>query len=52
LGNLFGGILSGQMYGHFGPEGISRPEIMWGGFAGLALFSALAVLWYDRRIIK
>ena len=51
LGNLFGGILSGQMYGYFGPEGISKPEIMWAGFAGLGLFSALAVFWYDRRVL-
>ncbi len=52
LGNLFGGILSGQLYAHFGVKGIQRPDIMWAIFAGLALFSALAVYFYDRVIIK
>ena len=52
LGNLFGGILSGQLYARFGINGMQRPDIMWGIFAGLALFSALAVYAYDRVIIK
>lgn len=52
LGNLFGGILSGQLYAQFGKAGMQRPDIMWGIFAALALFSALAVFFYDRLIIK
>jgi POT family proton-dependent oligopeptide transporter len=51
LGNLFGGILSGQLYAHFGRD-MQRPDIMWIIFAALALFSALAVLAYDRLVIK
>jgi dipeptide/tripeptide permease len=52
LGNLFGGILSGQLYAHFGRDGIQRPDIMWAIFAGLALFSAIIVFLYDRLVIK
>ncbi len=52
LGNLFGGILSGQLYGKFGVDGIQRPEYMWAIFAVLSALSALAVLLYDRLIIK
>ncbi|MCB0542571.1 MAG: MFS transporter [Lewinellaceae bacterium] len=52
LGNLFGGILSGQLYAKFGVAGIKRPDLMWGIFTALALFSALAVFFYDRLIIR
>lgn len=52
LGNLFGGILSGQLYAKFGLKGLQRPDIMWAIFAGLALFSALVVYFYDRVVIK
>jgi len=52
LGNLFGGILSGQLYARFGVKGLQRPDIMWIIFTLLALFSALAVYLYDRLIIK
>ncbi|MBK7407317.1 MAG: MFS transporter [Saprospirales bacterium] len=51
LGNLFGGILSGQLYGKLARD-MGRPDIMWALFAGLALFSALAVFMYDRLVIK
>jgi proton-dependent oligopeptide transporter, POT family len=51
LGNLFGGILSGQLYAKLARD-MQRPDIMWALFAGLALFSALAVLMYDRLVIK
>ncbi|MCB9284697.1 MAG: MFS transporter [Lewinellaceae bacterium] len=51
LGNLFGGILSGQLYGHYARD-LQKPGTMWAIFAGLALFSALAVLAYDRLVIK
>ncbi|MBK6929740.1 MAG: MFS transporter [Saprospirales bacterium] len=52
LGNLFGGILSGQLYAKFGVKGMQRPDIMWAIFAALALFSALAVYFYDRLVIR
>ncbi len=51
LGNLFGGILSGQLYGSLARDA-QRPDLMWVFFAGLALFSALAVFAYDRLVIK
>jgi dipeptide/tripeptide permease len=51
LGNLFGGILSGQLYAAFARD-MQRPDIMWIIFALLALFSALAVWLYDRFVIK
>lgn len=51
LGNLFGGILSGQLYAHFARD-MQRPDIMWGIFAALALVSALAVYAYDVFVIK
>ena len=51
LGNLFGGILSGQLYAAFARD-MQRPDIMWLIFAILALVSALLILGYDRVVIK
>jgi dipeptide/tripeptide permease len=51
LGNLFGGILSGQLYGAFARD-MQRPDLMWGVFAAIALGSALLILLYDKMIIK
>ena len=51
LGNLFGGILSGQLYAAFARD-MGRPDIMWGIFAVLALVSALLVWLYDRLILS
>jgi len=51
LGNLFGGILSGQLYAAFARD-MQRPDIMWLIFALLALVSALLILSYDRLVIK
>jgi len=51
LGNLFGGILSGQLYAAFARD-MQRPDIMWIIFAILALVSALLILGYDRLVIK
>ncbi|MDJ0762810.1 MAG: MFS transporter [Myxococcota bacterium] len=51
LGNLFGGLLSGVLYQHYGPVargGIDRPDIMWIIFAGLALVSVVLLSIYDR----
>jgi dipeptide/tripeptide permease len=51
LGNLFGGILSGQFYAVFAKE-MQRPDLMWLTFALIALFTALLILLYDRLVIK
>ena len=51
LGNLFGGILSGQMYAAFARD-MGRPDIMWGIFAIIALVTALLVWLYDKFVIK
>jgi len=50
LGNLFGGLISGEAYQHFGPEGIDQPDVMWLIFAGLALLSAVLLWVYNRWI--
>ncbi len=51
LGNLFGGILSGQMYAAFARD-MNRPDIMWAIFAGLATLTAFLVFLYDKLVIK
>ncbi len=51
LGNLFGGILSGQLYAKFARD-MQRPDIMWIIFTVLALVSALLILAYDKLVIK
>ncbi|MEN8121356.1 MAG: MFS transporter [Bacteroidota bacterium] len=51
LGNLFGGILSGQLYAAFARD-MQRPDLMWLTFAIIALASAMLILLYDRLIIK
>lgn len=51
LGNLFGGLLSGQLYAAFARD-MNRPDLMWLIFALLALFTALLIYAYDRLIIK
>jgi POT family proton-dependent oligopeptide transporter len=51
LGNLFGGLLSGQLYGHFARD-LRRPDLMWIIFGALSLFSAGALVAYDRLVIR
>ena len=51
LGNLFGGILSGQLYGHFARD-LGRPDIMWLIFAIIAAVTAFLIFLYDRLVIK
>jgi dipeptide/tripeptide permease len=51
LGNLFGGILSGQFYALFARD-MQRPDLMWLTFALIALFTAGLVFIYDRLVIK
>ena len=52
LGNLFGGLLSGQAYGYFAnPEtGIGRPDIMWMIFALIAVATAAALFLFNRYL--
>ena len=50
LGNLFGGLLSGSMYQHFGPKGIDRPDIMWVSFAVMGGVTAVALGIYNYWI--
>ena len=51
LGNLFGGLLSGNLYQSFGPKGYDRPDIMWILVAGLALLSTV-LLWIYNKWVK
>lgn len=51
LGNLFGGLLSGQMYGHFARD-LQRPDLMWIIFGALGLTTAFALVAYDRLVIR
>jgi POT family proton-dependent oligopeptide transporter len=51
LGNLFGGILSGQFYALFAIE-MNRPDLMWLTFALIALGTAMLVWLYDKFVIK
>lgn len=51
LGNLFGGILSGQFYALFAVE-MNRPDLMWLVFALIALGTAILVLLYDKFILR
>jgi dipeptide/tripeptide permease len=47
LGNLFGGILSGQLYGKLARD-MQRPDLMWLAFGGLMVLTAFIFLLYDR----
>jgi hypothetical protein len=49
LGSLFGGLISGKMYGWLARD-LQRPDIMWIIFAGISIFSAVLILVYHRTI--
>ncbi len=49
LGYLFGGLLSGQMYGWLARD-LQRPDLMWIIFAFLSIFCAALILVYHRTI--
>jgi dipeptide/tripeptide permease len=51
LGNLFGGILSGQLYAAFARD-MQRPDLMWLIFALLAFGTAILIYLYDTFVIK
>ena len=46
LGNLFGGILSGQLYGKLARD-MQRPDLMWLIFGGIMLATAFVFLLYN-----
>ncbi|MFQ5807188.1 MAG: MFS transporter [Phycisphaerae bacterium] len=50
LGNLFGGILSGQLYGKLARD-MQRPDLMWLFFGGLMVLTAFIFLLYDRFVL-
>jgi POT family proton-dependent oligopeptide transporter len=47
LGFLFGGILSGELYGMLARD-MQRPDLMWLAFSGIMLLSAVLFLLYNR----
>ena len=51
LGNLFGGLLSGVAYQHFGPKGINQPDLMWILFAAVAATTAISLVVYNRLVV-
>ncbi|MBI9009660.1 MAG: MFS transporter [Tenericutes bacterium] len=51
LGNLFGGILSGQLYAAFARD-MNRPDIMWLIFGIIAGVTAVLIFAYDKFVIK
>jgi POT family proton-dependent oligopeptide transporter len=50
LGNIFGGLLSGELYGSLARDA-GRPDIMWWIFGGLGLLTAVILVVYDRVIL-
>ena len=53
LGNLFGGLLSGGMYQHYGPAergGVDNTDTMWIIFAALAMVSVVLLYVYDKWV--
>ena len=47
LGNLFGGILSGELYGKLARD-MQRPDLMWLTFGGLMLLTAVVFMIYNK----
>jgi MFS family permease len=47
LGNLFGGILSGQLYGKIARD-MQRPDILWLIFGAIMLGTAFVFLIYNK----
>ena len=50
LGFLFAGLLSGWGYGTVAKE-MDAPELMWSGFAVLALITSIGLIWFNRQYI-
>ena len=47
LGNLFSGILSGQLYGKLARD-MQRPDLMWLAFGAVMILTAVAFLAYNK----
>ena len=47
LGNLFGGILSGELYGALARD-MQRPDLMWIAFGGVMALTAIVFVLYNR----
>ncbi|HPF40803.1 MAG TPA: MFS transporter [Phycisphaerae bacterium] len=47
LGNLFGGILSGQLYGKLARD-MQRPDLMWMAFGAIMLGTAVVFVLYNK----
>jgi len=47
LGNLFGGILSGQLYGTLARD-MQRPDLMWMAFGGIMLMTTIVFMLYNK----
>jgi hypothetical protein len=47
LGNLFGGILSGQLYGKLARD-MQRPDLMWTVFGAIMLATAIVFMLYNK----
>ncbi len=50
LGNLFGGILSGQLYGKLARD-MQRPDLMWTAFGLIMVLTAVIFLLYNRLVL-
>ena len=51
LGNLFAGILSGQMYGHYGRD-LQQPGKMWLIFGIIGIVTAVVLWLYDVLVVR
>lgn len=51
VGFLIAGLLSGWGYGYLAKT-LGKPHWMWGGFAALSIFCALAMRWYHLRAVS
>ena len=47
LGNLFGGILSGELYGKLARD-MQRPDLMWLCFGGIMFMTAVVFMLYNK----
>jgi dipeptide/tripeptide permease len=50
LGNLFGGILSGELYGRLARD-MGRPDLMWMAFGGIMALTAIVFILYNLFVL-
>ena len=51
LGNLFGGLISGEFYSRLAQE-MARPDLMWLGIGGVGLLTTAALFAYDKFALR